>query len=404
MTAVDPPLLDTFLGRARLEGVLTTWTALHIGAGGSGDALGTDSPVVRTATGLPYIPGSSLKGVLRSAAEALFRGGPGQASRSLWSCDPIAGKERACVTHELSEQLRTKEEEQARREGREPDNRKVAVAIWEESCTVCRLFGSLAMASRVRFADLPIDGSAPLLELRNGVGIDRDKELAARGVLYDFEAVPPETPFDLRVIVDNPTDAEVGLLLYLFEELSSGQLSLGGKASRGLGRVRVEWRKIEQLRLAKENPFASLLSRRDLLAEPAPAAPAKASEEWAGKVPDTGDPAAWRTLAEILFALPKIDKGLLAEKAGEKDLKKSMLNERLGLGLEGKKVSQAWDVVLARFAAAGLLTRDGEDYAVARPQPAEDPPERGGHARAPALQKVIDDYVGAMARLWQEAS
>lgn len=401
------PLLDTFQGRVRLEGVLTTWTALHIGAGGSGDALGTDSPVVRTAAGLPYIPGSSLKGVLRSAAEALFRGGPGQERREkLWSCDPIAGKNRACVTHERSEALRTAEEQSAKQEKREPDSRRVAEAIWTESCTVCQLFGSLALASRVRFADLPLHSDSPLLELRNGVGIDRDKELAARGVLYDFEAVPPETGFDLRVTVDNPTDAEVGLLLYLFDELSSGNLALGGKASRGLGRVRVEWQKIEEIELAKENPFTRLLSRRNLLAEPA-AAPASvpAEDPLAGKLPTTGDLEAWRTLAEILLSLPKIDKDLLAQKAAEKKLSKLDLNDKLGLGLDPKQWKRSWDEVFKRFVAIGLLLKEGESYILASRQSPEASEEaRETTPRDRALQSVIDHYVGAMAKRWQEAA
>ncbi len=401
------PLLDTFQGRVRLEGMLTTWTALHIGAGGSGDALGTDSPVVRTAAGVPYIPGSSLKGVLRSAAEALFRGGPGQESREkLWSCDPIAGKNRACVTHEQSEALRTAEEQRAKLEGREPDSRRVAEAIWGASCTVCQLFGSLALAGRVRFADLPLHSGSPLLELRNGVGIDRDKELAAKGVLYDFEAVPPETGFDLRVTVDNPTDAEVGLLLYLFDELSIGNLALGGKASRGLGRVRVEWQKIEEIWLAKENPFTRLLSRRNLLAEPAaePTA-APAEDPLAGKIPTTGDPEAWRALAEILLTLPRIDNDLLAQKAQEKKLYKEDLNGKLGLGLEGRRQKKAWDEVLKRFAATDLLAKEGESFFIAGRQSPETPQEtQETTPREQALQNVIDHYVGAMARLWQEAA
>jgi CRISPR-associated RAMP protein (TIGR02581 family) len=406
---VTAPLLDTFQGRVRLEGVLTTWTALHIGAGGSGDALGTDSPVVRTAAGLPYIPGSSLKGVLRSAAEALFRGGPGQASRQRpWSCDPIAGKDRVCVNHDLAEALRTAEEEAAKREGREPDSHRVAEAIWGASCTVCQLFGSLAFASRVRFADLPLHGEALLLELRNGVGIDRDKELAAKGVLYDFEAVPPETNFELRVTVDNPTDAEVGLLLYLFDELNSGNLALGGKASRGLGRVRVEWQKIEEIRLAKENPFARLLSSRDLLAEPvAEPAAAPAEDPLAGKIPTTGDPEAWRVLAEILLTLPRIDKDLLAQKARERNLNKEDLNGKLGLGLDERQCKKSWNEVLKRFAATGLLSKEGDGFVLAGRQRPETPEElavAGGTPREPALQSLFDLYVGAMARLWKEAA
>jgi CRISPR-associated protein Csm3 len=402
MTAI---LLDTFQGRLRLEGVLTTWTALHIGAGGSGDALGTDSPVVRTAGGAPYIPGSSLKGVLRSAAEALFRGGPFQKDRKrLWACDPIAGRDRVCVTHERSEAIRAAEKERAKKASREPDSRRVAEEIWEESCTVCQLFGSLALASRVRFADLPVRNEAPLLELRNGVGIDRDKELAAAGVLYDFEAVPPETQFELRVTVDNPTDEEVGLLLYLFQELDAGNLTLGGKTSRGLGRVRVRWETIEEIRLQHDNPFASLLSNRNLLA---PAAPVEepAGDPSAGKIPASGDPEAWRALAEILLALPRIDKGLLAEKAKEKNLVKENLNDKLGMGLGERRARKPWDEVLERFVETGFLAREGESYTLAGRQPPEAAAEAGARAeRDPALQKLIDHYVGAMARLWQEAS
>lgn len=407
MTAI---LLDTFTGRLRLHGVLITRTGLHIGAGGSGDALGTDAPVVRTAGGLPYIPGSSLKGVLRSAAEALFRGGPGQKARrsGLWACDPIAGKDRVCVTHERSEQIRVAEAEQAEKEKREPDSRKVAEQAWEESCGICRLFGSLALASRVRFADLPLRGDSPLTELRNGVGIDRDKELAASGVLYDFEAVPPETQFELRVTVDNPTDEEVGLLLYLFSELDSGNLTLGGKTSRGLGRVRLTWERIEVITLQADNPFASLLSSRDLLARPLPEEPAQQAEgavdDLAAKLPATGEPEAWRIVADILLALPEIEKGRLGEKAAEKGINRSNLNQKLGLGLD-ERSRKAWDVALDRLAASGFLIKQGDGYAVAGKEPlkAETAEIRGEPVRDETLQKVIDDYVGAMARLWQEA-
>lgn len=388
-------LLDTFEGRLRLEGVLVTRTGLHIGAGGSGDALGTDSPVVRTAAGTPYIPGSSLKGVLRSAAEALLRGGPFQQTRQrFWTCDVVSGKDDACLSHEQVEKLRKER----------GSGRALAEAVWEESCGICRLFGSLALASRVRFADLPVRGEVPFSELRNGVGIDRNRELAAPGVLYDFEAVPPDTPFDLRVTVDNPTDEEVGLLLYLFQELDFGHLTLGGKTSRGLGRMGVTWEKIEEITLKESNPFADLLSSRDLLAAAPPAEtaePAAASDPWAGKLPTTGDPAAWRALAEILRDLPKIENDPLAAQAAKIGLRKQDLNERLGLGLDTERKNQkAWNFVLDRLADSGFLIKEGEGFRVASQEPAKaagaPTPDRSSE-----LQNVFDRYVGAMARAWE---
>ncbi len=50
-----------------LKGNIKLETGLHIvGAKSSLDIGGLDSPVIKTAKGVPYIPGSSLKGKIRS--------------------------------------------------------------------------------------------------------------------------------------------------------------------------------------------------------------------------------------------------------------------------------------------------------------------------------------------------
>src|SRR6202034_3213072 len=60
----------TFLGKLILEGEIQCQTGLHIGAGkGSLEIGGADNPVVKDAFGLPYIPGSSLRGKVRSLLE-----------------------------------------------------------------------------------------------------------------------------------------------------------------------------------------------------------------------------------------------------------------------------------------------------------------------------------------------
>ena len=62
----------TLYGRIILTGTITARTGLHIG--GSAGALGignVDMPVIRNKDGVPYIPGSSLKGKMRSLAEKL---------------------------------------------------------------------------------------------------------------------------------------------------------------------------------------------------------------------------------------------------------------------------------------------------------------------------------------------
>lgn len=156
----EPRLLDVFTGRLRLEGTLTTRTGLHIGAGGSRDPLATDSPVVRNAAGQPFIPGASLKGVLRSAAEALLRHAPLPlpSGGKLWTCEIFGDDDDKCISHRRLKEIR---QAVTKKQG---SPHEVARTVWQESCTICRLFGSLALAT-----DFGVVVASPLLIHRPGI-------------------------------------------------------------------------------------------------------------------------------------------------------------------------------------------------------------------------------------------
>src|SRR3954465_8561228 len=97
--------------RLPLSGALVTRPALRIGSGGGGELDAVDLPVLRDATGYPFIPGSSLKGPLRSTVEALLRGADHGRAAGLWACDPLIekeGPERACGSHEQSQRADVK--------------------------------------------------------------------------------------------------------------------------------------------------------------------------------------------------------------------------------------------------------------------------------------------------------
>src|SRR5450432_4476228 len=58
------------IGKLILQGELHCETGLHIGAGkGSLEIGGSDNPVVKDSSGRPYVPGSSLRGRIRSLLE-----------------------------------------------------------------------------------------------------------------------------------------------------------------------------------------------------------------------------------------------------------------------------------------------------------------------------------------------
>jgi len=214
---VSAPRVDDFdLLRERivLTGTLTTRTALHIG-GGAGELDAVDLPVVKTLRGDPFIPGSSLKGVVRSTIEALIRAA---GIEGLRACDPL-DEDASCGNHTHRD------------------------APLRDHCVVCRLFGSHLVASHVRFSDAHLircGGPSPL-EKRDGVAIDRDLRIAAHRKKYDVEVVTPGTAFSLEVLVQNPEEWLMGLLVAGLEPMENGFAALGGFTSRGLGRVDIVW-------------------------------------------------------------------------------------------------------------------------------------------------------------------
>lgn len=220
--------------RLCLTGELLTRTGLRIGSGGSGELDAVDLPVLRDAQGYPLIPGSSIKGVLRSTIEGLVRGAGQDPQTGLWTCDPLSegkgGTSKACGFHESGQrdQVRT-----------------------DDHCAVCRLLGSRIVASHARFSDALVHeedrkGRIPV-EVRDGVAIDRDLRVAYGAQKYDFEVVSPGTRFALEVFIENPQPWLMGLLVIGFEQIAEGFSALGGFTSRGLGRVEIRWSTMTQV-------------------------------------------------------------------------------------------------------------------------------------------------------------
>jgi len=211
--------------RVRFEGRLRMNSALHVG-GGTGAAR-ADATVLRHADGRPFIPGSSLKGALRSHLERLSQA-PGLADAGVGSCLLYPDRQEestapGCPTPgwvDAGKDATAAEEEQ-----------------FEALCHTCTLFGSPILAGKVRIPDLDVveESYGGGVEVRDGVGIDRDRGQAVDGVKFDYEVVPSDTAFHFSIAVENPDTVELGLLAAGVRELQSGNLPLGGKTTRGLG-------------------------------------------------------------------------------------------------------------------------------------------------------------------------
>jgi CRISPR-associated RAMP protein (TIGR02581 family) len=220
---------EKLIERYRLVATLRTETALRVGTSKSLDVVGTDLPLVRDGMGRPYIPGSTFKGVARSTLEALLRG---LGREQLWACDPF-DPVTSCAAVIDKKIVAWKKSAQ---KGAEMKPEEFIGGL----CTACGLFGSPQMGGRLFIQDLPLaDRSAPEPMLRDGVGINRDLDVAQSKVKYDYEVVPAGVAFLLRLTLENPDEVQLALTLKLIEMFDRGDILLGGFTSRGLGRVSV---------------------------------------------------------------------------------------------------------------------------------------------------------------------
>ena len=230
-------MFDVFRNRLEVSGILTTVTALRVGAGRSSDPLSSDLPVMKDTFGRPIIPGASFKGAMRSRLESFLRGvNPDLAE------DPVnltSGKQNG-VIRDLKKKYAN-------------DDLQLTQEILKKTDCISQFFGAPWLAGKFQVRDLMVisDRWFGQYQERNGVMIDRDTEVQSSGKLYDFQVVPAGTPFSFKLVVENAVEWELGLLLVGLHQFATQQVPLGGGRSRGLGVVelvidRMDWVDVTQ--------------------------------------------------------------------------------------------------------------------------------------------------------------
>lgn len=220
------------IGKLILEAELHCQTGLHIGAGkGSLEIGGADNPVVKDAFGLPYVPGSSLRGRLR----ALLEQSSGLA-----------------IPSELVYLSKRKGQEVRIHQSDRPDDE------------VCLLFGrnpgrmekvggdaiesTVASPARLTVYDAPLilESITPqmrenlddeLTEVKSENAIDR---ITSQANPRTLERVPAGARFRFRMVLDILCAEDRALVVRLVEALRLLEDdTLGGGGSRGSGRVKI---------------------------------------------------------------------------------------------------------------------------------------------------------------------
>jgi len=250
------------VGKLILEADMRCETGLHIGAGkGSLEIGGADNPVVKDAYGRPYVPGSSLRGKLRSLLEQAM----GMAVPS----------ELVYLSRRRGQEVRIHQSDRPDDEicllfGRSPGRM--------ERVTGEVLEGVSATPARLAVYDAPLELASitdsmrenlddELTEVKSENAIDR---ITAQANPRTLERVPAGARFKVRMVLDILCEEDKALLARLAEALRLLEDdSLGGGGSRGSGRVsfsnvRLVWR--GRRFYAAGEPERELLSSADLTA------------------------------------------------------------------------------------------------------------------------------------------
>lgn len=169
-----------------------------------------------------FLPGSSLKGTVRSYCEKIGR------TVGLNVCDPLGSK--SCG-RQLEQKARTGS----------------GAEIYEKLCPICRLFGHTVMASHVWFSDAyPTPETIKAVnatEERDGVAIDRISGAVAVGP-FQLEVVT-KGAFEAQLTVRNFQLWQIGLLAIALRDLGAGRVPIGFAKSRGLGEVQLTYRRLQ---------------------------------------------------------------------------------------------------------------------------------------------------------------
>jgi len=231
---------ETLESRYIFTGTLALKEAMHVGSGEGNERA--DSLFTRS-NGSLYIPGSSLRGALRSTVEKIAF------TLDKNTCLLFNDSSSNCVT--ANPDMIKIEKKRVEQSGKQWDEKAVLDFLQPDKlCDTCKVFGSTHFASKVKITDL-YPPNTPTDAVRYGVGIDRDTETAAEGVLFEIEVVEKDCQFGFELIAENLDGKDewgllcLGLCEMMRKKEEGGAFYIGAKSAAGLGRCQLTLQKIE---------------------------------------------------------------------------------------------------------------------------------------------------------------
>jgi len=212
-----------------ISGTITAKTGLHIGGNNVGLSIGgADATVVRNPiTNEPYIPGSSLKGKMRSLIEKVEdKFGPKQGEQINYSAYTQDPDDLICKIFGTTPEAMKAASKESKTDKEQPTSRLIV-----RDCEMHKESANKLINSK--------DTDMPFTEVKTEVVIDR---ITSAATPRQLERVPAGAVFNMNMILNiyNKED-EKELVEKVFESLALVQNDyLGGKGTRGSGEVKID--------------------------------------------------------------------------------------------------------------------------------------------------------------------
>ena len=222
-----------FMGKYIITADIKLETALHIGGTEEGfDIGGLDNPVIKDkVTGVPYIPGSSLKGKMRSLLEWGYNEVKIEKNKKN---NKLEGKSCSDPTHPIGIVFGVPAEAQNKEGISGPTRLTVRDAYPWESYPDPDKIGDIEQIKKWESAM----GEKIYTEVKTENTIDR---LTSEANPRSMERVPAGSVFKAEFIYDVYSDEDIKHLKLLFEGMLLLEHSyLGGSGTRGSGKIKFE--------------------------------------------------------------------------------------------------------------------------------------------------------------------
>ncbi|RMF59120.1 MAG: hypothetical protein D6748_07145 [Calditrichaeota bacterium] len=212
-----------------IRGILENISPLSVG---SGEDEHSDHDIIRSWDGEPFIPGTTIAGILRHALLSEKDADKGYKYKIKKLFGEEAGENNSS-------------EEESEKTGHS---------------------GKIVQSSVLTYDLFPVKNSVWQSRIRDGVRIDPDYRTAVDASKYDFEVLEPGVRFDFKLefhLRKKGDEDYYRIIRHIINLLKSGHLHLGAKSSRGMGRVKLVEESVFRFDMEKKEDILAFIEGPD---------------------------------------------------------------------------------------------------------------------------------------------